>query len=126
MKKLKGNKMKFFENDKVLKHILKNKIYKTKIKNYNEDLDWYFKETWSSTDENKYKKWSEENDMSTSWRRRDFYSFCSKTNNPKILKRINPSLIELVCDSKKEKEELLINLSKKQIYTYFIEEYEYI
>ncbi|WP_416322101.1 hypothetical protein [Mycoplasmopsis felis] len=118
--------MKFFENEKVLKHILKNKIYKTKIKNYNEDLDWYFKETWSSTDENKYKKWSEENDMSTSRWRRDFYSFCSKTNNPKILKRINPSLIELVCDSKEEKEELLINLSKKQIYTYFIDEYEYI
>ncbi|WP_322876216.1 hypothetical protein RRG38_04515 [Mycoplasmopsis felis] len=108
--------MKFFENEKVLKHILKNKIYNSKVKNYNEDLDWYFKETWSSVDDDNYKEWLDE-DKIILW----------KYDEHNVMKRILPNLIELVCDTKDEKEELLIDLSKFYLNPFYPnDEYEYI
>ncbi|WXA51851.1 hypothetical protein RRG58_07875 [Mycoplasmopsis cynos] len=95
--------MKFFENETVLKYILNTKVHKwLDDKNYNEELDWYFKENWSYIDKN-YKSWPNEEELD--------YSFLEYHLNFKNIETIFPLLIELVIDNEKEKEKLLIDMA---------------
>ncbi|MEI2461937.1 hypothetical protein RRG54_00950 [Mycoplasmopsis felis] len=102
--------MKFFENETVLKYILNTKVHKwLDDKNYNEELDWYFKENWSYIDKN-YKSWPNEEELD--------YSFLEYHLNFKNIETIFPLLIELVIDNEKEKEKLLIDMAIYNILPY--------